>query len=118
MITTINEFRQINERNWKYHLDIKQHLRGEDFDDEAQVITICNIIINQLKRLINKIDDSVKYELEEIVDNFDFLKQLADGTIPEDTFQEYSFDGNFTDLFNDYLESLYDFGDSNDIWIK
>lgn len=39
------------------------------------------------------------------------VKHLADGTIPEEEFDDYEFNGNFQEMFNGYFTELYDLAD-------
>ena len=104
--------------NWKYKIEIK-HLFSEDTTPEL-VTQLCAILVSKINKILdnsqnsNISEDSIDefwYELEEVKDNFDFLRQLADGSIEEDDWEDYSFDGDFESLFNSYLEQLYDIGD-------
>lgn len=104
--------------NWKYKIEIK-HLFSEDTTPEI-IIELCTIIVSKLDKILEKSqnsnisEDSIDefwYELEGVKDNFDFLRQLADGSIEEDDWKDYSFEGDFESWFNDYLEQLYDIGD-------
>ena len=103
---------------WKYKIEIK-HLFKEETTAEL-IATICTELVNQLDVILNisqksnitveSVDD-FWYDLEEVKDNFDFLRQLADGSIEESEWDNYSFDGDFEEMFNGYLEQLYDIGD-------
>lgn len=104
--------------NWKYKIEIK-HLFSEDTTPEI-VAELCTILVSKLDKILEKSqksnisEDSIDefwYELEEVKDNFDFLRQLADGSIKEEDWKDYSFEGDFESWFNDYLEQLYDIGD-------
>lgn len=106
-------------QNWKYEVTGVKEL----FEDETTpelIIKLCSHIIPQLTKIANSvensnIDDGEKYlhsaELEELADNFAFLKELADGTIKKEDWDDYSFEGDFEGWFNDYLSQLYDIGD-------
>jgi hypothetical protein len=105
--------------NWKYEIKIK-HLFTSETTPET-IIVLCTELIKQLTNLIQRIEKSnvVKDEqiyfidhLQEIIDNLNFLLELANGTIPESEFDDYSFDGNYESEFNMILESLYDLADS------
>lgn len=108
-------------KQWKHKIAIK-HL----FEDETTpelIVKLCSELIRQLNPILNHYStsddgDMIYYELELIIDNFDFLRELADGTIPEDKWSSYGFDGDFEEEFNGYLNELYDLGDSDKlIWI-
>jgi hypothetical protein len=119
-LKTFESFDQkpVQTNKWKYELVIKDQLT-EDSEPE-KIIELSNTLVRKLTKLKEKVEKSnlvedeienLVEEFERIIDNFDFLKQLADGTIPEDDFDDYSFDGDLEALFNDYLGELYDFGD-------
>lgn len=106
---------------WKHKIRIK-HL-FEDKTTPELIVKLCAELEKQLKP-INKIyetsddGDYVYYQLEECIDNFEFLKHLADGTIPEIEWKDYGFDGDFEEEFNGYLSQLYDLADTDKfIWI-
>ena len=117
-----NEFNMINERvlNWKYKIKIKDLFTDDDNPDKSLIIKLCDRLIPQLKSIINEInksditEDEIDYytnKLEEIVDDFNFLKELANGEIKEEEWGNYGFDGDFKEMFNNYLTELYDIGD-------
>lgn len=94
----------------------------EDLGGTTPEITIilCDRIISGLKKIKEKeesenLTEDEKYnvdsKLEENIDNFEFLKHLCDGTIPESEFENYAYNGDHEEMFNDYLSQLYDLGD-------
>lgn len=109
---------------WKHKIKIK-HLFTDDTTPEL-IITLCDELVRQLTPIKNKYESSdgeddnfIYYELEDIIDNFLFLKELATNKIVESEWDEYSFDGDFESLFNEYLGSLYDLADYKKlIWIR
>jgi hypothetical protein len=124
----IDNFKQFESRvtnKWKFKIKIKYLLSNDDMtlptpENKKKIANKSSFVISELKTLLKRIEksnikedvkDRVLEELEMIIDNFDFLKKLADGTISEDTWHEYTFDGNFQEWFNDYLTQLYDLGD-------
>jgi len=114
--------------NWRNTVKIK-HLFSDDETSPELIIEICDILIPQLEAIKEKeesgnlTEDSksdIDDKLFELIDHFGFLKNLAEGAItestsehriPEDEWDNYSFDGNFEQWFNDYLSELYDLGD-------
>jgi len=124
----IEDFKTFENRvtnNWKFKIKIKYLLSDDDMtlptpEVKKAIAQKVTVIKDKLEKIYKQIDNSdiieddkyeVTEELEMIIDNFDFLRQLADGTISEDKWYEYSFDGNFQEWFNDYLTQLYDLGD-------
>jgi hypothetical protein len=104
--------------NWKYKIKIKDKFENETTPE--LVAELCKIISGELGVILDKsqnsniTQDSIDdfwYDLEGCQDNFDFLLKLADGTIEESEWENYSFDGDFEREFNGYLEELYDIGD-------
>lgn len=104
--------------NWKYNIQIK-HL-FEEKTTKKLIETLCKNLIFQLKKieknilksnLTNDEKEDKLNKISETIDHFDFLKDLSDGSIKEKEWEDYCFDGNFQNLFNDYLSELYDLGD-------
>jgi hypothetical protein len=104
--------------NWKFNIKIK-HLFTSKTTPEV-IIIICTSLIQQLKSLIESIEKSNIVEddkyyltsnLEEIKDGFQFLQELADGSIPENEWDDYCFEGDFESEFNGNLTTLYDLAD-------
>ena len=106
--------------NWRYKINIK-HL-FEDRTTPQLIVTLCNSLIPQLK-VVNKnvekatlIDEDEKYyftdKLEEIVDDLEFLQQLADGSIKKAEWDNYGFEGDLEDKFNYSFNCIYDLGDT------
>lgn len=106
---------------WRHVVDIK-----EKFEEEATpefIRELCDSLISQLETIhkaeknkkkdqIEKIQrNSILEEIERIKENFDFLRSLADGSIPETEWDDFCFEGEFEEYFNDYLSQLYDLGD-------
>ncbi len=105
--------------NWMYTVKIN-HLFTNHTTPE-KIVELVNTLIPQLRRIkesflkstafckedLDKIGD----ELENSINNFYFTRALASGEIPEQEWAEYSFEGEFEERFNEYLEQLYDLGD-------
>ena len=107
--------------NWKYKIEVKQYFVDDDsLVTPEHTLYLCNFLITSLEQIKKQVEESnivnddkehVASELEELIDNFKFLKSLVDGTIKEDEWEDYCYDGNHLTMFNDYLEQLYDLGD-------
>lgn len=104
--------------NWKYNIKIKSHFTSQS--DEMIVANLCQILIDKLSPICNNlynsnfVQDEIDYfsnELEQIIDNFNFLKDLCDGTILEKDFDDFNYEGNYEEMFNGYLTELYDLCD-------
>jgi len=104
---------------WRNEIKVK-HLFEDDVTPEL-VVTLCDTILVQLKKIQEKeakrnlVEDSKNHidsEIDELLGHFEFLRDLADGTIPEDEWNDYSFDGDYEQWFNDYMSQLYDLGDT------
>lgn len=115
---------------WRNKIEIKHLFTRDTTTSPELTITLCETLIRQLKaikareevgNLCN--DDSyiVDEKLTELIDHFEFLINLAQGSIPEkqglegaikeDEWNDFGFDGNYQKWFNDYLSELYDLGD-------
>ena len=104
--------------NWKYKIRIK-HL----FEDETTpelTVKLCKALLVQLDKIKDRVEKSnlteddkwhINSELEMIIDSFSFIKDLANGTIPKEDWDEYSFSGDFEGEFNGCLSGLYDLAD-------
>jgi len=94
---------------------VKELINGDD--TKESVFNIVNTLVPQLKIIRNKLPktnledydkESLDNDLFEIIDNLEFITSL-DGK--EDEWSDYSFDGDWTELLNNTLSALYDFGD-------
>ncbi len=114
------EIAEITRSNkWRNSMKVK-HL----FEDETTpelTATLCTTIIGHLKRIkareekSNLTEDSkyhIDTELDELIGHFEWLRDLATGTIPEDEWKDYDFNGDFEKWFNDYMSQVYDLGDT------
>jgi len=108
----------IRSNKWRNKIKVK-HLFNDDTAPE-HIAVICDAIIPQLKRIkaieakSNLVDDSknhVDNELEELIGHFEFLKDFATGEIPESEWSDYDFNGDYKEMFNDYMSELYNLGD-------
>jgi hypothetical protein len=108
--------------NWRHKITIK-HLFEKETTPEL-IVTLCEALTSQLSNLISKEEDDglvtvlredyknyVFGELEDIMGGLEFLQDLASGEIKESEWEDFSFDGNFEEMFNSLLEALYDLGD-------
>lgn len=110
--------RTTRSNNWKYQIQIKD--RFEDESSPELIIELCNRLVLQLdvvlanieKDLLEEDIDRVWQELEVERDNFEHLRNLVDGTIPEDEWDDYGYDGDYETEFNNYFNQLYDVGDT------
>jgi len=103
---------------WKYKITIKEYF--EDETTPELIVSLCARLNLQLNKILKSIDNSNIVEeeksylygdLEMVIDNFDFLNNLANGAIPQKEWENYSFDGDFQKDFNEYLTQLFDLGD-------
>ncbi len=104
---------------WRNTLTIKNLF--QDKTTPELIVVLCDSIIRQLKTIWdressgNLKDDEKEYiaeGIEELTDHFLFLKELANGTIKKEEWLDFSFDGNYERLFNNYMNELYDLGDT------
>lgn len=108
----------IKSNKWKYTIKVKDLF--EDDTTEEVIISCCERMISELQKVTKEVEksnliddekDDLGWELVELISNFEFLKDLASGEIEESEWDNYSFDGDFEQWFNDYLEQAYDLGD-------
>lgn len=119
-----NEFNQINENversnKWLYKIKFKDELSEKT--DKEEIAKLSKRMAHEVERIKNNLernnrveDEEKEYfltELEDILNNFKFLAELSNGGIKEEDWDDFGFDGDFTDLFNQYLAMLYDLGD-------
>lgn len=78
--------------------------------DKESVIKIADRAILELERLKGFAgnDDCLIDMIEESIEHFSFMKELADGTIPESNWDEFEFDGEFENIGNYYLSEFFD----------
>lgn len=104
--------------NWRYKIDIKRHFQKETTPELVAIL--CDLLVKDLTKILessqkgNISEESVEdfwYELEEVKNNFEFLRDLANRTISEAEWSDYEFEGDFENMFKDYLAELYDTGD-------
>jgi len=103
---------------WKYSINIKDSFKDETTPE--LVAELCEKLISQLNKIKEKVAKSnltedEKYEkgeeIDDLIGQFEFTRDLANGTISESEWDNYEFDGDFEQLFNDYMSELYDLGD-------
>ena len=108
----------IASNKWKYNIDIKN--KFEDNATQEVIAEIYDSLHIQLEALRDKVEksnliesekDSLDSEIMDISDNFSFLRDLSNGNIPEDEWDDYNFDGEFKEWVDMYLDQLYDLGD-------
>jgi hypothetical protein len=106
--------------NWRNKINLSEHLT--DNNNDEQVLICVNVIIPQLENILIKERDLAKIneyflnDLEELIDDFKCIQE----SISNKTKEENSNCSNWCDEFNDYLEQLYDMGDTmiekKDFW--
>jgi len=106
---------------WKYRIAIKSILSDESTTSPEKAIQLSEWVKRELVKIKNSVENNTRIdeydkfsftdELEMIIDNYDFLISLADGTIKKEDWDDCSFDGNYQNLFNEYLTMVYDLGD-------
>ena len=108
---------------WRNKIQIKGMFKDETTPEPKLIAKLCKSLKGQIDRIIKREDGgnldedeklSMLLELEEIADKFDFLRELTDGTIKEDKFDDYGYEGHgkCQEWFNGYLDELYDIADT------
>jgi len=104
--------------NWRNKISIKSEFKKKTSPE--LVSRLSKSLIIQLQDIHKAEFDNnlcpddkyeVSYLLEDVINNFKFLDDLATGIIPRDEWKDYDFDGDFEILFNNYLDMIYDIGD-------
>lgn len=104
---------------WLHNIKVKDRFSETPTDKET--ISIAKYLKMRLERIkkiheersIIKDEDDRDYiigQLEEVIDGFEHVADLHEN-IKEKEWDNYGFDGNFTELFNEYMSMLYDLGD-------
>lgn len=77
---------------------------------------LCDLIIEKLndlhviaKRLK---ENDLEWEIFDCIEHFEFCRDLATGEIPKNEWDDYGFEGNLTELFNDYVRQFWDICDT------
>ncbi|MCZ2129209.1 MAG: hypothetical protein LC109_02970 [Bacteroidia bacterium] len=103
---------------WRNVIVIK-HLFQDKTTPEL-IIQLCDSILIQLKKIQEQeaksnLTETEKWNIdsriEDILGNFQFLKDFATGDIPQSEWEDYNFNGDYQEMFNGYLSELYDLGD-------
>ena len=111
---------------WLFSVKLKDLLTDENFilpteENKKKVAELSKNVARRLKRTQKAIENSKIFKDEEdkysllddldmIINNFEFIVSLAT-TISDTEWYDFNFDGNFQELFNEYMEELYDFAD-------
>ena len=117
--------------NWRNKINIKHMFTDDKETPPELIIQLCDSLVKQLTRIKEKeekgnLTEDYKSHIDnglfEVIDHFEFLSNLANGAIPDSTSEHkipkeewdfnYGFDGNFQQWFNDYMDELYDLGDT------
>lgn len=101
---------------WKYTIDIKRILNNDTLTIEEKAKSILSEVkyIKYVTYRSNLTEDEIYFldeSLDLLIDNYNFFIDLCNGTINENEFNDYGFDGDFIKLFDEYLKELYDIAD-------
>lgn len=104
--------------NWKFKIQIKDLFKN--YPTKEETINLCKMTEKKLKMIRNsrlfkkyeEIDFMLASDLDDLIENFEFVRELIDGTVNEENWEDYEFDGDHASLYNEYLEQLYDLGDT------
>jgi hypothetical protein len=100
--------------NWRNSIDINRYFTDEEDDQTAK--SLCDKLIFQLDRIINiekdnRLDELIE-DLIEIRQDFQFIKEAIQ---IKHSSKDFDFD-SWCDGFNEYLQKLYDLGDTTIMW--
>lgn len=104
--------------SWRNKIDVKRHLSEETSNEKIK--SLCIIIHRKLKKILDKetkrtdlrddYKDLILCKINEVLDHFDFCKDLCDMS-EENRRKEYDITDSLLTVFNDYMSELYDLGD-------
>lgn len=100
--------------NWitTINADLRELFKLEQGNEFPGLVKLATRAIKELKELekIAGDDETLKDNIQECIEHFEFLKELADGTIPESKFSEYELSDKYSviDLANGYIEEFFD----------
>ena len=109
----------VRSMEWGYRIDVKKDWDLDEITKENTSIA-CNQMVIELNRIKAEVSRSrieknqrerIQAALEEIIDHFEFCRDLANGKIEEKEWDNYSFNGNFKEMFDSYLDELYNLAD-------
>lgn len=102
--------------NWKHQVSSefrnKIKTSGKDYDS---ISNMCDSVIQVLEsfKTFHKVNNYRLYEaIGENIDHFQFCKEFAIGSIPQEDWSDYYFDGDLVGMFNSYLNEFYDICDT------
>lgn len=103
--------------NWTYNITIKKYFTTKS--DKNIISNLSQRLIDQLTLIQNKLyllrDDDKDYmyfELMEIIEKFESVRDLCNETISEMESDSIGFDDDYENLFNYHLTELYDLADN------
>lgn len=82
----------------------------------ADTAKLCDLVIEKLNELAviakRLKENDLEWEIFDCIEHFEFCRELATGVIPKSEWDDYGFEGNLTELFNDYLHQFWDICDT------
>lgn len=95
---------------YRHKLPIKHLLKSTH--TTLEIIELCDILINELEKIQDTVEildnnDIILGELDDLIIGFETTSDLCTGEIPEYEWKDYSFHGNYSQYFNEYLNELY-----------
>jgi len=112
------------DNRWMFSTHGIKEILNSNKGSKIASLHISKLLIRQLNNIKTAIGKSklqkddlqhIDSELEDIVDNCDFLKSLANNDIKESDWDDYSFDGDWNCMTNGILNTLYDLGNMKPI---
>jgi hypothetical protein len=105
----------VNMSKWRHKINIKEYFSDDESSEAAK--TVCEKLIPQLERILitennrpedKKLDGDFLDEFQNLISEFKWVvSSIENNEDPE----EYSFD-TWCEAFNEYLNQLYDIGDT------
>jgi hypothetical protein len=108
--------------NWKYKIDLKEYF--SKYNSTEDIVTKFNLLKDIITKILEEINN-IHDKKDELIDN-ELLNQLIFRfnrlktnlvEIDATTIDIYDLE-DYESLFNNQMNSLFDFGDENNIWIS
>ena len=104
---------------WRNTIEIKDLFNSIETFTKENIVPVSEAIIKKLNKiktmeitnnLTQEDKDSVDDSLASIIDCFEFIVDLS--KMDESKWSEFDFKGNWKEMFNWYINDLYDLGDT------
>ena len=104
---------------------VKEVINNENLTDKEIALHVSKRLLKEVKRVSKNLAHSKPFpeiemeyllgELESVIHESEYIKLLASDEIPESEWEEYGFDGDWGEMLDYTLSTLYDIGDMKPI---